>query len=86
MEISQDFGFRPIVFIRFNPDSYISKNNINITSCWGTTNLGIHTIKISKQKEWVNRLKCLYKQIDYWINNIPNKTVNYNYLFYDNSI
>ena len=33
MEISTDFGHRPIVFIRFNPDSYI-KNNVKITSCW----------------------------------------------------
>ena len=61
MEISQDFGFRPIIFIRFNPDSYF---NIKCTSCWGTTTFGIHTIKRSKQKEWINRLKCLYKQID----------------------
>ena len=27
MEISNDFNFRPIVFIRFNPDSYTKNGN-----------------------------------------------------------
>ena len=34
MEISQDLGFRPIVFIRFNPDDYVDKDGNNIKSCW----------------------------------------------------
>ena len=34
MEISQDVGHRPIVFIRFNPDDY-EDNGKKITSCWG---------------------------------------------------
>ena len=29
MELSQDLGFRPIVFIRFNPDDYIDKEGNN---------------------------------------------------------
>ena len=38
MELSQDVGFRPIVFIRFNPDGY------KITSCWYINKLGIYQI------------------------------------------
>jgi hypothetical protein len=34
MEISQDLGHRPIIFIRFNPDSYKNENGILIKSCW----------------------------------------------------
>ena len=34
MELSQDAGHRPIVFIRFNPDEY-TENETHITSCWG---------------------------------------------------
>jgi len=30
MEISQDLGFRPIIFIRFNPDDYMNKNGNKI--------------------------------------------------------
>ena len=37
MQLSQDINHRPIIFIRFNPDEYISSNNEKITSCWGTT-------------------------------------------------
>jgi hypothetical protein len=35
MEISQDLGHPNIVFIRFNPDSYINKNEKKVKSCWG---------------------------------------------------
>ena len=39
MELSQDVGYRPIIFIRFNPDNY--KTNLkNITSCWGLNKKG----------------------------------------------
>ena len=72
MEISKDFGHRPIVFIRFNPDSYI-KNNVKITSCWNVNNIGISVIKKSKLNEWEERLLMLKKEVDYW-SNLENKT------------
>ncbi len=34
MEISKDLNHQPIVFMRFNPDGYIDKNNNEIKSCW----------------------------------------------------
>ena len=34
MELSQDVGHRPIIFIRFNPDQYFDINNKKIASCW----------------------------------------------------
>jgi hypothetical protein len=80
--LSQDISHRPLVIIRFNPDSY-KIGQTNVTSCWSTTNLGIHTVKRSKQKEWKERLECLYTQIEYWINNIPDKTIENVYLFYN---
>ena len=49
MELSQDLGHRPIIFIRFNPDSY-EKDGKRIRSCWGPNKLGILVIK--KKKEW----------------------------------
>ena len=36
MELSQDVGHRPLVFLRFNPDDYID-NGKQISSCWGKT-------------------------------------------------
>ena len=83
MEISQDVGHRPIVFIRFNPDDYLDNENINVTSCWGTDNRGICCVKKSKIKEWGKRLHTLQETIDYWMINKSHKTVEIIQLFYD---
>jgi len=54
MEISQDLNFRPIIFIRFNPDDYI-KNKTNISSCWKINGKGLCVIKKIKNgmKDWM---------------------------------
>ena len=84
MELSQDMGHRPIIFIRFNPDDYM-KNETKITSCWGQDKKGICVIKKSKNTEWCERLAILKQTIDYWITpaNITNKTIETIQLFYD---
>ena len=84
MELSQDVGHRPIVFIRFNPDDYVDGDK-NVTSCWGLNKLGICTVKTTKKKEWEERLHALSSQIDYWIDekNKTDKTVEIVQLFYD---
>ena len=84
MELSQDLGHRPIVFIRFNPDDY-EKNGTNITSCWGLDKNGICVVKKSKKDEWIQRLNTLEEHINYWINpeNTTNKTIEIIQLFYD---
>lgn len=85
MELSQDLGHRPLVFIRFNPDDY-EKDGTSITSCWGVNGKGICVVKKSKKTEWTERLKCLEEQVTYWINpeNRTDKTVEIVQLFYDN--
>jgi hypothetical protein len=84
MELSQDLGHRPIVFIRFNPDDY-TKNGKTIPSCWGVNDKGICVVKKSKTSEWVRRLNTLETQIQYWVNpnNKTNKTIESIQLFYD---
>jgi len=84
MQLSQDMGHRPIIFIRFNPDKY-EKNGITITSCWGKNENGICVVKKSKKDEWNQRLNVLEEHINYWIDpqNITNKTVEVIQLFYD---
>ena len=85
MLLSQDVGHRPIVFIRFNPDDYMSGDS-KITSCWGNNKMGICCIKKTKTKEWNTRLEVLYTQIEYWA--VPEhkteKTIEVVELFYDN--
>jgi len=86
MQLSQDIGHRPLIFIRFNPDDYINLNNEKITSCWGTTpKTGILKIKNNKIDEWNNRLEELKSQIEYWTNdkNKTDKTIQIIQLFYN---
>jgi hypothetical protein len=82
MELSQDVGHRPLVFIRFNPDEYLNKDG-KVTSCWAINGQGICTVKKTKQKEWAERLEALNAQIQYWLENKTEKTVEIIQLFYD---
>lgn len=84
MQISQDLGHKPIIFIRFNPDDYYN-NGIKINSSWTFNNNGISIINKNKITEWNNRLDTLEKQINYWISpsNITDKTIQTIQLFFD---
>ena len=82
MELSKDLDHRPIVFLRFNPDSYIDENNIEISSCWTYNSSGIMRVSKKKEKEWNHRIDILLRQIQYWKNNETNKTIEIVQLFY----
>ena len=81
MELSEDVGHRPIIFIRFNPDDYLVKDK-RISSCWILNKKGLCVIKELEQKE---RLSALSQQIEYWINpsNKTDKIVEIIQLFYN---
>lgn len=82
MEISRDLQHRPIVFIRFNPDDYI-KDGKTVKSCWKLNKRGVMQIEKHKEKEWEERITVLKEQIQYWINNTTNKTIETIELFYN---
>jgi hypothetical protein len=84
MEISQDLQHRPMVFIRFNPDSYIDNKNKKIKSCWKTNKKNI--LVIDNETDWQHRLKILKKYVKFWIDKPNKKTVKLVELFYDNKI
>ena len=82
MELFKDLNNRPIVFIRFNPDSYINKNNVKIESCFKIIkDNGL--LALNNKKEWNKRLKELKKNIEYYIDNIPQKEVTIVELYYN---
>lgn len=83
MEISKDFEHKPLVFIRFNPDSYKNNKGEKIKSCWEINTLGICIVKKKETKNWNNRLEILEEQINYWLENDTDKTVEIIHLFYD---
>jgi hypothetical protein len=82
MELSQDLHHRPIVFIRFNPDDYTTQDNTLVKSCWKVNKLGVMQIMKTKESEWKERMECLKQQIQYWIDNQTEKTVEIVELFY----
>ena len=82
MELSQDLQHRPIVFIRFNPDSYTNEEGIEVKSCWKMNKMGVMQITKIKQKEWEERIESLKQQIQYWIDNTTEKTIEIIELFY----
>ena len=82
MELFQDFGNRPIVFIRFNPDSYTNEENKKVLSSF-KMHKTLDVPMIREQKEWLSRLNVLKETISYWLKEIPEKEVTNEYLFYD---
>lgn len=82
MLLSQDVGHRPIVFIRFNPDGYIDQEGNTIKSCWKLNQLGVMKIIKTKEKEWEERMNNLIQQIQYWLINPTEKTVEIVELYY----
>lgn len=85
MEISQDLKHKPIVFIRFNPDSYIDKDDKKVKSPWTINSIGLYSISKDCKRDWENRLDKLADVIDYWTEekNKTNKTLEIIQLFYD---
>ena len=68
MELSQDIGHRPMVMIRFNPDSYEDKTTgETVPSCWGVNKLGISVLKKKQEANWTARLTKLADTIRYYI-------------------
>jgi hypothetical protein len=84
MELSQDVGHRPVVFIRFNPDDYLD-NGTKVKSCWGVNKMGICAVKKTYARAWELRLDALAESISYWTSteNRTDKTVEVVELFYD---
>lgn len=75
MLLSQDIGHRPMVLIRFNPDKY-DKN----PGCWHINKLG--TYSLLYEKAWGKRLDVLKEQVEYWLSNRTEKTVECIQLFF----
>lgn len=83
MELFTDVGNRPLVMIRFNPDSYINED-IKMPSSFKYHKIsGVPMIRDSK--EWQERLSKLKETIDFNILSIPDKEVTIINLFFNNN-
>jgi hypothetical protein len=85
----EDVGYIHTVFIRFNPDEYLDKDNNKITSCWGIDINGLSSVKKIKRKEWGNRLESLKNIVDRYLNIDEidvSQPITTEHLFYDEII
>ena len=82
MELSKDINHRNLIFIRFNPDAYKTRENKTIKSCW-KINKKNGILIISSQSDWDSRLNVVKETIQYWIDNETNKMIECIELFYD---
>lgn len=80
MQIFEDLGNKPLVMIRFNPDSYTNRKEEKINGCFThNTKLGF----IINTHQWVSRLYLIKKCLDHYIKYPPKKDFKLIQLFYD---
>jgi Holliday junction resolvase len=84
MELFQDFGSRPLVMIKFNPDKYIDKFLVKHSSCF--SNHKGFDVPLLKTDEFNKRIEKLNKLLGYTIATIPDKEITIHHLFYDENI
>ena len=78
MELSQDVAYRPIVFIRLNPDGY-TLDDKRMKGSFSLTKTG--ELKVVK-KEFNKRLNLLIESVEKHMNAEPDKTISVEYLYF----
>ena len=73
MSIFQGLGGRPMVMIRFNPDSYAGHRG-----CWTKDNE-----LVDDGRPWAKRLGTLEERIEFWFDNEPDRELSVEHLFFD---
>jgi uncharacterized protein YajQ (UPF0234 family) len=80
-EIYEDLANRPLIFIRFNPDSY-KNNNKKVKSCFKICkSTGIQIV--DSKKKFNKRLNKLKETINYYLENKPKEDITIHKLYYD---
>lgn len=82
MELSVDVAHRPLVTLRFNPDSYVSADGAHISTCW-TVNRATGACRVKNEQAWRERLQTLRSRIEYWLSHKAEKTAHVETLFFD---
>ena len=69
------------IYLRFNPDDYLSKDNIKIKSPWKENEDKL--LVVVDETDWNNRLAKLKEKVDYYLKKKEIKNNSTKYLFYD---
>jgi len=82
VQLLEDLAFRPLIMIRFNPDSYI-KDSKDINGCFEYDE---KNRIITNEDEWNKRSKILLEYILKFINIIPENSLTIIKLFYSDNL
>jgi hypothetical protein len=77
MELFEDCGARPIVFLRLNPDAY-TRDGVTYPSCFTPTAMGLAL----DQTEWSRRMDKLVERVAHHTEVVPTKEVVVEELFF----
>jgi len=80
MEIFTDLDNKPLVMLRFNPDSYTDRRKNKVSGCFTMTKTA--GWKVNKN-EWKRRTDMLLKILKDFSENSPEKEFTHLELFYD---
>jgi hypothetical protein len=82
MELFVDVNKRPMVFIRFNPDSY-TQNGVRVPECF-REDIDKHGEKVlTPLDSWKERVQELCRVFSHVLTNIPSREITEIKLFYD---
>jgi hypothetical protein len=74
---------RPVVFIRFNPDSYVDAHGKKEKSCWTHhPKTGLWYVASKNREKWDAKMQCLKDTVEYWSEHVPNGTIKIVPLFF----
>ena len=80
MQLFEDLGSRPLVFIRFNPDSY-RRDGVRVGGCFERTEI-TKALRVVKS-EWDRRIVVLLERVASALGTIPEREVTVEKLFFD---
>ena len=86
MELFEDAGSRPAVFLRFNPHQYTDAAGSTVRSPWTRDpRSGKPRVPPARQGEWDTRIEALCARIAHWttVADFPAREVTVEHMFYD---
>lgn len=81
MELFEDCGNRPIVFVRINPDKYMDSQGTQQPSCFYLGQKG--DLLLNKVDAWDSRMKTVRERVEFHMENVPEKEVTVEHLYYN---
>jgi hypothetical protein len=81
MELMGDVAFRPIIFVRLNPDAFTDVMGVRHPSCFKITKAG--NLSIRDKNAWDMRLATYLSRIRYHLETFPAQELQVEHLYYN---